>query len=188
MGLTPIATTSEYPLMKRLVRIVVAAALVSTLHAQDATPAAEKRGWLGRVFHPFGSSDQGTEYKDPQLRGLVLSLRLSPQPVKLSETRQMEVTITLTNRSRRPITLDFPTTQRFEIYLLNATGKVLTAWSDNHAFTEEPATIMVNPQEHVEYDGTIATRELTPNKVFTCEVYFPKYRDLRVQQKFMTAP
>jgi hypothetical protein len=100
----------------------------------------------------------------------------------------MQVNITLTNKAKRPITLDFPTAQRFEIYLRNSAGKVLTSWSDNHAFTQEATAIMINPQEHIDYAETIATRELTANKVFIAEVFFPKYPDLRVQQKFMTAP
>lgn len=177
--------------MKRaLLPLLLVTALRASALAEDAdnNPAPEKRSWLSRMFHPFSSAEQLPEYKDPQLRGLVLSLKLAPQPVKLSENRQMEVTITLTNKSKRPITLEFPNSQRFEIYLLNSVGKVLTAWSDNHAFTDEASTIMINPQEHIEYAETIATRELTPNKVFVCEVFFPKYRDLRVQQKFLTAP
>jgi hypothetical protein len=177
--------------MKRvLVPLLLLTALSASTFAQekDAAPSAEKRSWLNRMFHPFGgSSETLPEYKDPQLRGLVLSLKLV-QPVRLSETRQMEVILRLTNKAKRSITLEFPTSQRFEIYLMNSGGKVLTAWSDNHAFTDEPSTIMINPQEHIEYAETIATRELTPNKVFLCEAYFPKYPDLRVQQKFMTAP
>lgn len=175
--------------MKRvLVPLLLVTALTAHAFAQDQESSTERRGWMSRMLHPFGGGDQLPEYKDAQLRGLVLSLRLAPQPVKLSENRQMEVTIRLTNKGRKPVTLEFPNTQRFEIYLLNAAGKVLTAWTDNHAFTDEPATIMINPQEHVEYAETIATRELAPNKVFTCEAYFPKYPDLRVQQKFLTAP
>ncbi|MFL6529606.1 MAG: BsuPI-related putative proteinase inhibitor [Chthoniobacterales bacterium] len=175
--------------MKRvLVPLLIAAAMSANAFAQDTDSSGERRGWMSRMLHPFGGGDQLPDYKDPQLRGLALSLRLAPQPVKLSENRQMEVTIRLTNKGRKPITLEFPSTQRFEIYLLNAAGKVLTAWSDNHAFSDEPASIMINPQEHVEYAETIATRELAANKVFTCEVYFPKYPELRVQQKFLTAP
>jgi hypothetical protein len=175
--------------MKRvLVPLLILAAVSANAVAQDRDSNAERRSWISRMLHPFGGSEQLPEYKDPQLRGLVLSLRLAPQPLRLSENRQMEVTIRLANRGKKPVTLEFPSTQRFEIYLLNAAGKVLTAWTDNHAFTDEPASIMINPQEHVEYAETIATRELAPNRVFTCEVYFPKYPELRVQQKFMTAP
>ena len=63
-----------------------------------------------------------------------------------------------------------------------------TTWSDNHAFADVIGTVLINPQEHIEYAETIATRELTPNKVFIAEVFFPKYPELRMRQKFLTAP
>ncbi|MBA3272272.1 MAG: hypothetical protein H0T11_00165 [Chthoniobacterales bacterium] len=150
-----------------------------------ATPA--KRSWFNRVLHPFSSAPL-PEYKDPNLNGLVLSLQLSPQPVKLSEVRQMEVKLTMANKSKRPITLEFPDAQRIEINLMNSTEKVLTTWSENHAFAQVAGTVLINPQEHIEYAETIATRELTPNKVFIAEVFFPKYPELRVRQKFLAAP
>lgn len=177
--------------MKRAaVLLLLVLALSATGLAQQATPlpAPPKRSWLGRLFHPLRSSEPLPEYKDPQLHGLVLSLELSPQPVKLSEVRQMDVQLTITNKAKRPITLDFPNAQRFEIYLRNSTEKILTTWSDNHAFAENAGTILINPQEHIDYAETIATRELTPNKVFIAEVFFPKYPELRVRQKFLTAP
>jgi len=65
---------------------------------------------------------------------------------------------------------------------------VLTRWSDNHAVTAKPGTVVINPGEHIEYNETIATRELAPNKVYTIEVFFPKYPELRIRQKFLTAP
>jgi hypothetical protein len=48
--------------------------------------------------------------------------------------------------------------------------------------------VFINPQEHIEYAETIATRELTANRVYIAEVHFPKYPELRVRQKFLTAP
>jgi hypothetical protein len=51
------------------------------------------------------------------LRGLVVTLELSPQPIKLSEMRQMDVKVRITNRAKRPVTLEFPNAQRFEIVL-----------------------------------------------------------------------
>lgn len=128
------------------------------------------------------------QYKDPKLRGLVLDLHIAPQPVKLSEVRQLEVKATLTNLGKRPITLDFSNDQRVEIYLKNAAEMVLAKWSDNHAINEKPGTVLINPEERIEYRETIATRELTPNKVYSAEVFFPKYPEVRARQKFMTAP
>lgn len=159
--------------------------------AQDPEKAgtpAEKRGFFGRVLHPFHSGDRLPEYKDARLRGLVLSLELSPQPVKLSEVRQLDVKLTVTNKGRSTIPLEFPNEQRIEIYLRSSVDEVLTRWSDNHAFSEEPASVLINPGEHVDYTTTIATRELTPNKVFIADVFFPGYPDLRTRQKFLTAP
>jgi hypothetical protein len=148
-----------------------------------------KRGWLGRMLHPFSSgSDRPANVRDPKLRGLVLDLQVSPQPVKLSETRQIDVKLTVTNKSKRPITLDFPNDQRIDIQLLSSAEAVLTRWSDTHAIVEKSGIVLINPQEHVEYNQTMPTRDLTPNKVFIVEAFFPKYPELRVRQKILTAP
>jgi len=152
------------------------------------TTTLQKRGLFGRVLHPFSSSDVLPKYNDKRLRGLVLDLQVSPQPVRLSEVRQMEVKVTVTNMGGHMIQLDFPTDQRIEIQLLNASSEVLTKWSENHAIKEKPGTILINPGEHVEYKENIATRDLTPGKVFTAEVVFPKYPDLKIRQKFLTEP
>ena len=171
---------------RSLVYALLALAMAAPLSAQEPTP--EKRGWFSRLLHPFQSSDPAPNYKDARLRGLVLELKLSPQPIKLSEVRQLQVNTTLTNVSKRAVVLDFPTEQRIEIYLRNSSEAILTIWSDNHAFEEKPGTVLVNPQEHVDYPATIATRDLSPNKVFIAEVFFPQYPELRIRQKFLTAP
>src|SRR3954462_15177109 len=88
--------------------------------AQETDRSPQKRGWFGRVLHPFSSSAPVPQYKDPRLRGLLLDVQITPQPVKLSEVRQLEVKVVLTNFSKRPITLDFTTDQRIHIYLRNA--------------------------------------------------------------------
>lgn len=161
-------------------------AVAGDLFAQEPTPA-KRGGWFTRMLHPFQSNPAPT-YKDPRLRGLVLELKLSPQPVKLSEVRQLQVNLTLTNVSKRAVVLDFPTEQRIEIYLRNTSDAILTTWTDNHAFQEKPSTVLINPLEHVNYPETIATRDLTANKVFIAEVFFPQYPELRIRQKFLTAP
>jgi hypothetical protein len=173
-----------------VVLVLLSLAIASRLLAEDQTPqpTPQKRGgWFTRMLHPFQSSPV-PNYKDARLRGLLLDLKLSPQPVKLSEVRQLEVKITLTNVAKRAVTLDFPTDQRIEILLRNSSDAVLTTWSDNHAFEAKASTVLINPGEHIYYPETIATRELTANKVFIVEVFFPQYPELRVRQKFLTAP
>jgi hypothetical protein len=139
-------------------------------------------------LHPFSSSQVLPKYNDRKLRGLILDLQVSPQPMRLSEVRQMQVKVTVTNMGNHMIPLEFPTDQRIEVQLLNSADAVLTKWSENHAIKEKPGTILINPGEHVEYKENIATRDLTPGRVFTADVFFPKYPDLHVRQKFLTEP
>src|SRR5437762_4020132 len=87
------------------------------------TTTLKKRGLFGRILHPFSSSEVLPKYNDRKLRGLILDLQVSPQPVRLSEVRQMEVKVTVTNMGNRMIPLDFPTDQRIEIQLLNEIGR-----------------------------------------------------------------
>src|SRR3954454_17020858 len=135
----------------RLVLLVLIVFVAGAMVGQDITPTAappRKRGWLSRVLHPF-SPNVVPQYKDPRLRGLALDLQITPQTVKLSELRQLSVKVTLANLSKRPVALDFPTTQRIEIYLMNSGGEILTKWSENHAIGENPATILINPSERI---------------------------------------
>src|SRR4029077_20853644 len=82
-------------------------------------PSEPHRGFLGRMLHPFSSSEkQVRKYHDKKLNGLVIDLQVSPQPVKLSETRQLQIKATISNQGKRTVTLDFPTEQRIEIYLM----------------------------------------------------------------------
>ncbi len=178
------------PLMRYIAAwIVLTFAILANLFAQSTPTRSqpEKRSFLNRIFHPL-SSQPLPEYSDPRLRGLVTEIAVSSEPVKLSEVRQLPVRATLTNRSKHAIELDFPNEQRIEILLLNSSGTVLTRWSDNHAFAEKVGTVVINSQEHIEYNESIATRDLTPNKVFIAEVFFPRFPELRARQKFLTEP
>jgi len=81
-----------------------------------------------------------------------------------------------------------PSEQRIEILLHDSAGRVVTRWSENRAFEEQPGNLLINPGEHVEYSETIATRELVAGKVFAVEVLVPAYPELDVQRKLIAAP
>ncbi len=167
--------------------LVIVLFVVSNAVAQTPTPAP--RGFFNRMLHPFGPAKTKTpKYQDQRLRGLLLEVQVPTEPVRLSEVRQLRVHVVLTNLGINPIALDFPTSQRIDIQLLNPAGEVLTRWSENRAFTEEIGNFLINPHEQIVYNETIATRELQPGRVYSVEVFFPKYSELRARQKFMTAP
>lgn len=158
------------------------------LAAVPCVPAQEKRSWLSRLTHPFGAREKFPQYRNPKLRGLMLGVELPPDPVKLSEVRQLPVKVTLTNRGEHAVELNFPSEQRIEILLRDSSGKVVTRWSENRAFADTVGTVLINPSEHIEYSETIATRELAPGKVFTVEVTMPAYPELDAKRKSLTAP
>src|SRR5207253_6499670 len=114
---------------QRLVLLVLLFAIIGHSFAQETAPTAtpHKRSWLGRMIHPF-SSEPIPQYKDPRLRGLALDLQIMPRTIKLSEVRQLGIKLTLTNQSKRPVSLEFPTNQRIEIYLRHSGGEILTRW------------------------------------------------------------
>src|SRR5436853_3206588 len=177
-------------MQRRFILLLLMLLMADGIFAQDIAPTStppRRRGWLSRILHPF-SPEVVPQYKDPKLRGLALDLQIMPQTVKLSEVRQLGVKVTLANLSKRPVALDFPSNQRIEIYLMDSAGDILAKWSDNHAITDKPATILINPHDRAEYTETIATRELTPNKVFIAEVFFTEYPDLRIRQKLLAVP
>ena len=169
----------------RLPAFFVALILLAVI---NSAPAQEKRSWLGRVLHPFGSANKIPEYKNPKLRGLVLAIELPPEPVKLSEVRQLPVHVLLTNRGDHAVELTFPSEQRIEILLHDSSGRVVTRWSENRTFDETVGVVLINPNEHIDYYETIATRELAPGRVFTVEVKMPAYPELDAQRKSLTAP
>src|SRR5207245_11384381 len=102
--------------------------------------------------------------------------------------RRLRVQAISTNIVSCQLSRDVPTATRIDIHLRNSADEVLPRWSENRAFTEEIANLTINPREEVVYDEAIATRELQPGRVYSVEVFFPKYPELRARQKFMTAP
>jgi hypothetical protein len=164
-------------------------ALLAVSNAAAQAPSPPERGFLNRMFHPFASGKKKSpKYQDSRLRGLLLEVQVPTEPIRLSEVRQLRVEATLKNIGSSPVPIDFPTSQRIDIHLLNSAGEILTRWSENRAFTEEIGNLTINPREEVVYNETIATRELQPGRVYSVEVFFPKYPELRARQKFMTAP
>jgi hypothetical protein len=173
--------------MKCILGMMIALLTLSNAPAQ--VPSPTERSFFNRMLHPFGSAKKKIpKYQDARLRGLLLEVQVPTEPIRLSEVRQLRVQAILSNIGGSPVSVDFPTSQRIDIQLLNPAGEVLTRWSENRAFTEEIGNLTINPREDVVYNETIATRELQPGRVYSVEVFFPKYPELRARQKFMTAP
>ena len=145
-----------------------------------ATPAPvgeKKPGIVSRVLHPFGGGAGKTNNGK-----LAAEMKLSPLPLKLSETNRLKVTVTLLNHGKKLAPLDFPTSQRIEVLIKNSAGKTIEQWSQDQAFTNEPTVVTINPGERAEYSVEVATRDLSAGQSYLVQGFFPKYDELKAQQ------
>lgn len=154
--------------------------------SEEAAAPAPQPGFFGRIFGVFHHPSHPAEEK-VALRGkkFSLTMSLSPLPVKLSEQRQLRVTLVLTNKSSNFVHLQFPTTQRIEILVRNHAGKLVTQWSEDRSFANEPSYIAINPGERVEYTESIPTREMVAGQQFTIEGFFPNYDELKTHRSII---
>ena len=113
------------------------------------------------------------------LKGLEMSLAVEPAAPKLSDAHEVKVTVTLANKGKKLVQLDFPTTQRIEVLVKNKAGKMVVQWSEDHAFTNDPTLVAINPGERLEYAATISTRDLAAGETYTVEAFFPNFDTLR---------
>jgi len=159
-----------------------------------ATPApTPKPSLFHRLLHPLEGTDvpkssgkakgkdAGPVDKGPvvSMHNIELGLLLDPDPVKVSENKQIKVTLTLTNRAKKMQQLDFPTTQRVEVLLKNKEGKTLEQWSQDQSFSNEPSMVTINPNERLEYSVNISTRDMVVGQEYTIEGFFPNYEQLK---------
>ena len=111
------------------------------------------------------------------------------KPRELSdEQRKMIVSVRLTNKGGRLAQLDFPTTQRVDLYLKDKAGKVLEHWADDQKFENDSGLVAVNPGERIEYNLTVSTREMSAGGEYTVEAFFPRYEPLRATTKVVPVP
>ena len=123
-------------------------------------------------------------------QGLAVEIRTSPDPVKLGEVRQIDVTVVLRNTSKQPVHLNFPTGQTIEIVLREPnSGKVISKWSTDRVFNAESRYLLVNAQERLEFNEPLSTRDMQPGKPYAVEAYFVGYeKDLRASKAVVPQP
>lgn len=116
------------------------------------------------------------------VHGLEMEMTLSPDPVKLSETRRIAVSVRITNRSKRLVHLQFPTAQRLEILVRDPAGRVIVQWSEDQYFAQAVSYLAINPGERVEYSEKVPTRELVAGTAYTVEAFLVRHDDLRARK------
>jgi hypothetical protein len=106
-----------------------------------------------------------------------MRVTLTPDTIKLPDTRSFEARIILINRTKRAVTLSFNDSRAYDFLLRDATGKKLVQWTDDQPVTQNPAYVILNPNERSEFVGTISTRDMVVGRPYVLEasiVGYPK--------------
>jgi hypothetical protein len=175
--------------LRAVVVLLLPLAFAISAHASSDAKATPTPGFLDKswgktleILHLRHAAHSQTP--PPQIHHQIeLKLDLSPSPVQLSANREIKVIVSLFNRSKKYVHLDFPTSQRIEILVRDASGKVVNTWSEDQSFTNDPAAVTVNPGERLEYTASVATREMTADQPYVIEASFPSYPELKIQQQ-----
>jgi intracellular proteinase inhibitor BsuPI len=152
---------------------------VSGAHASEEQP--KKPGIISRVMNVFHGKKQDDKAA-AKSKNFSIAVQVAPQPLKLSDTRQVAVTVVLTNKSKKFVQLEFPTTQRIEVLIRDRTGKLVTQWSEDQRFENAPSYVSLNPGERVEYSVNLPTRDLKAGQEYLVEGFFPNFEDLKAHK------
>lgn len=148
--------------------------------AEESAAPPPKKSWYDRLLHPFGGpKEKAPATKDVNFKRLELAIKVEPNPPKLSETKQVKVTLTLANKTGKLVQLDFPSSQRIEVLIKAKDGKMVEQWSEDQAFDNEPTVVAINPGERLEYAANVSLRDVHPDETYTIEAFFPNFDGLR---------
>ncbi len=130
-----------------------------------------------------GSPDRIEDVGRARSKSIAMECEVTPSPVKLSETRRLDVKLSVENTSGRIVTLHFPTAQRIEIQLVGSQRGVVTRWSDDRMFAQVMGQLTINPGEKLRFSETISTRDLKPGEDYEIEVFMPGQANLPTIRK-----
>jgi hypothetical protein len=161
--------------------------LISSVRAAEdgRESPKQKKDLMSQIFGMFGGENDNSRKLTSQLE---VSMDVNRFPVSLSKTRQLEVVLKLLNRSKKVVQLEFPTTQRIEVLIRDAGGRMITQWSEDHAFAPQMGLVSINPSERIQYTARISTRDLEARRGYILEAFLPHYPDLKSDVKFVPGP
>jgi hypothetical protein len=137
-----------------------------------------KKGEVAEV-EKIKKSDPFGPVTGPVVYGLELRAQVQPQPVKLADTRSLEVHIQLINRTKKPVSLRFADSKHFDLILRDASGKKLAQWSDDQPVVSNPGIVIIDPSERAEFIGNVSTRDMASGRNYSVDAIVVGYDSLR---------
>jgi Intracellular proteinase inhibitor len=116
----------------------------------------------------------------PVYYGLEMRVVVVPGVIRLADTRALEVHLILINRSKKPVSLTFSDSRKYDFILRDAGGRKLAQWSDDQPVNQAPGYVIINPGERGEFVGNVSTRDMVAGRTYTLETVVVGYDRMRV--------
>jgi hypothetical protein len=170
--------------LRAVAALVLPLAFAFSVHASSDAEATPTPTLLDHTLQILHLKHAPGPKNAPQMHHQIeLKLDFTPPTISLSQVHEVQATLSLFNRSKKYVDLNFPTSQRIEVLVLDAGGKVVNTWSEDQSFTNDPASVTVNPGERLQYTANVATREMAAGQPYIIQAFFPSYPDLKIEQK-----
>jgi hypothetical protein len=94
-------------------------------------------------------------------------LVVSPNPLSLRAVEavgpnpSVKITFAVHNHSKKTYTLSFPTAQRWDFRIEDASGNVIYTYTDDHDFVQTIGTSMVNEDDSLTYSESVDFSDMT---------------------------
>ena len=121
---------------------------------------------VGRFFTDMFSSVRiGPIHSAPT----TTKLNIEPSEFSLEDRRELSVTYSIRNNTKNIARLEYPNGQRIDILTYDPQGKMIDRWSDDRSFENQEGIVIINPNERIEYQEKIPTREMKPGQAYKIE-------------------
>lgn len=98
-------------------------------------------------------------------------LGVDPSSFPLQDRRELTATYTIRNNTREMMRLEYPTSQRIDIVTRDGNGVVIDKWSDDRSFDAVEGLVVINPNERIEYQEKIPTREMKAGQSYQVDAF-----------------
>jgi hypothetical protein len=151
--------------------------------AVDNAGAEERTrgGWMGWVKRVATRQADQPEKVRSGSADLEMRLSLEPARIRLGVDRRIRVRVELRNRGKRMCELEFSSTQRIEVRLLEGRRGVLETWSEDRRFERNQGWVALNPGERLEYEAEVSARDMEPEGTYVVEAWIADHPELRTR-------
>jgi hypothetical protein len=191
-------------------RTLFSLAALLGMAAFDAAPAIDINPSKDNQPPSFWSSGSGNSFSifngDPKRiqranavdpKSFDTKVEVSPNPLSLKALKaiapnpSIKIVFSVHNHAKKTYTLSFPTAQRWDFRIVDATGKAIYVYSDNCEFEQTVGSSMVNNDDKLVYTETVdfddLSEPLAPG-TYTVQTVMANYPAMRAQTQMTVQP